>query len=67
MFVHIDTDRCAGHGQCHYTAPELFGLDDDGYGVVMESGSLPENLVGAAEAGAGACPERAVIISEAPE
>ena len=66
MFVQIDTARCAGHGQCHYTAPELFDVDAEGFGVVTVTGPLPEGLAGAAEAGVSACPERAVIVSDAP-
>jgi ferredoxin len=66
MFVQIDTARCAGHGQCHYTAPELFDVDAEGFGVVTVTGPLPESLAGAAEAGVSACPERAVILSDAP-
>jgi ferredoxin len=67
MLVHIDTARCAGHGQCHYTAPELFDVDADGFGIVLVNGPLPQSLTGAAEAGVSACPERAVVISDAPE
>jgi ferredoxin len=67
MLVHIDTDRCVGHGQCHFTAPELFGVDDDGFGVVSVAGLLPPGLAAAAQAGASACPERAVVVTDASE
>jgi ferredoxin len=67
MFLSIDTARCAGHGQCHYTAPELFDIDDDGFGVVKIAGSLTAELEGAAEAGVSACPEQAISMTGAPE
>lgn len=67
MFVQIDTARCAGHGQCHFTAPELFDIDDDGFGVVLVTGVLPAELEGAAEAAMSACPERAIETRDVPQ
>jgi ferredoxin len=55
----IDPDRCQGHGRCALINPELFDINDDGIGVVLD----PEPT-GAAAADAdraiGNCPEQAI-------
>ena len=35
MKVTIDADRCQGHQMCAVMAPELFGSDDLGNGIVL--------------------------------
>jgi ferredoxin len=62
MQVHIDKERCTGHGRCYAVTPELFGCDEEGYGVVRVEGDLPESLRGAAERAVHNCPEHAVSI-----
>jgi ferredoxin len=59
MALTIDTTRCQGHGRCALINPDLFDVNDDGYGVVLNP--EPE---GDAKAGAdraiGNCPEQAI-------
>jgi ferredoxin len=62
--VHIDSDRCQGHGRCYDLAPELFGADDEGYGVVLGDGLIPASSEQAARLAAANCPESAVIVVE---
>jgi ferredoxin len=62
--VHIDSDRCQGHGRCYDLAPELFGADDEGYGVVLGDGLIPASHEQAARLAAANCPESAVIVVE---
>lgn len=59
----IDVDRtvCTGHARCHATSPELFPLDDDGF-VDIGHVEIPEDALAKAQAGADACPERAIRI-----
>jgi ferredoxin len=57
----IDQTICAGHARCAVTAPEVFDLDDDGYGIA-DPGELPPELEQRAREGAEACPERAVTV-----
>jgi len=35
MALTIDTTRCQGHGRCALINPDLFDVNDDGYGVVL--------------------------------
>ncbi len=35
MHVVVDSDRCEGNAFCVRTAPDVFGLDDDEYAVVL--------------------------------
>jgi ferredoxin len=30
MRIAVDLNRCENHGQCAYSAPEVFALDDNG-------------------------------------
>ena len=34
MRLRIDRGLCQGHARCAALAPELFDLDDDGFGIV---------------------------------
>jgi ferredoxin len=36
MRVRIDPDQCEGHGRCAITAPEVFRIDSDGWGQVVQ-------------------------------
>jgi ferredoxin len=65
MQVHIDKERCTGHGRCYAVTPEVFDSDDEGYGVVIVEGDLPEDRKHAAELAVHNCPEHAVSISGA--
>lgn len=62
MKLHVDEDRCTGHGRCYALAPQLFEPDDDGHGVVTGSGEVPEDLRDLAERAVRNCPERAITL-----
>jgi ferredoxin len=36
MEIHIDESRCIGSGQCAYTAPGVFEVNDDGLSEVID-------------------------------
>ena len=60
--VSVDTDRCEGHGRCAALAPDVFTLDDLGFGVVLHHDEdLPAHAAQARRAAAG-CPERAITL-----
>jgi len=60
MRVLIDHDRCQGHGRCYDLAPDLFGEDEDGYGVVLGDGRVPPGREEDARLAKANCPEAAV-------
>ena len=59
MRVEIDHDKCTGHGRCYALAPEVFGCDDDGFGLVALA-EVPARLEEKARIGERNCPERAI-------
>jgi ferredoxin len=59
--VHVDADRCAGHGRCFALEPDLFDCDDAGYPVLLHD-TVPAALEGAARDAAAGCPEGAISI-----
>lgn len=66
MNVHIDPERCQGHGRCYDLAPGLFGEDDEGYGTVLDGGAVPPGEEHTARLAMANCPERAIdLIQEA--
>ena len=66
MRVEIDAEMCQGHGRCAVVCPELFDIDDSGYGFVHTQ--LPDaptaDLVARARQAVLNCPERAITLIE---
>jgi len=62
--VHIDPERCQGHGRCYDLAPGLFGDDEEGYGQVLGDGVVPPDQEDAARRAVANCPERAIDLLE---
>ncbi|MEY2454215.1 MAG: ferredoxin [Acidimicrobiaceae bacterium] len=62
MKIHIDQDRCEGHGRCYALAPELVEADDVGNGREIGDGTVPADQTDNARRAAANCPERAVIL-----
>ena len=58
--VLINRVTCEGHGLCELTAPQIYGLDDEGQAVLLQP--VDESNVVAAEAGARVCPVAAIAI-----
>lgn len=61
MIVDIDSARCQGHGRCYEVAPELFGDDERGRGLVLKR-DVPSEQEHSAASAVSACPERAVLL-----
>jgi ferredoxin len=59
MSLSIDTGKCQGHGRCALASPDVFDVDDDGYGVVLVADPGPEYQA-EVTAAIGSCPERAI-------
>jgi len=64
MKVHVDPDRCQGHGRCYALAPELFVPDDLGNSQEIGDGAVPEGLEDQARLAVANCPEHAITIEE---
>lgn len=63
MRVHINRDKCTGHGVCESLAPEVFEVRDDGLAYVMTE--LPaEDLRAAVEDACDQCPVEALTVEE---
>jgi len=62
--LQIDSERCQGHGRCYDLAPELFGDDDEGYGLVLGDGTVPPGNEQDARRAVANCPERAIELVE---
>ncbi len=63
MRVHVDMNRCTGHGRCYALAPGVFDADDDGY-CSLKMTDVPSDLEDQARLGARNCPEEAISIEE---
>ncbi|MBV6762304.1 ferredoxin [Rhodococcus opacus] len=65
MKIHVDRDRCEGHGLCAEQAPTLFTMDDEGELIYHHEGrDIADGQVGRARAAIGSCPVAA--LTEAP-
>ena len=64
MRVLIDPERCQGHGRCYDLAPDLFGEDEVGNGVVLGDGRVPPGREDDARLAEANCPEAAVGLVE---
>ncbi len=62
MKVSIDPEVCQGHARCWEICPEVFELDDEGYGSVIVE-VVPAELEAKAADAVANCPERAISIS----
>lgn len=64
MKVHVDDERCEGHGRCYALAPAVFEPDDIGNAQVIRDGTVAEDEHGRARLAAANCPEQAITIDE---
>ncbi len=64
MKVTIDSDICQGQGRCFSIAPNLFGFDELGNGVVIGDGTLNAETLEMARLAQSNCPEHAIFIEE---
>ncbi len=64
MRVSIDGDRCQGHGRCFNLAPDVFGFDDLGNGVVLVESAEDERTIRLARLAQVNCPEHAISVDD---
>jgi ferredoxin len=61
MHVSI-TDKCQGHARCLALAPEIFYVDDAGYGAVHGDGNFPDEKADLIQQALINCPENAIRV-----
>jgi ferredoxin len=71
MQVAVDLNKCQDHGQCVFSAPAVFSLDDDGKLSFRRqatdeyvSGELDESLRDDVEEAADVCPLQAIEVRD---
>lgn len=64
MKVHVDQEKCQGHGRCYALAPAVFEPDDIGNGVEIGDGFVPAELEDVARRAVENCPEQAIELEE---
>ena len=62
--VHVDVERCEGHGRCYATAPEVFAPDDLGNGREVDDGVVAGGLERKARLAVANCPEQAITVED---
>jgi ferredoxin len=62
MKVHVEADICDLHGQCVFTAPEIFSFDEAGELVYVAD--VPDDLAAKARSAASVCPTGAIELRE---
>ena len=64
MKIEFDRDKCQGHNRCYMLAPDLFDVDDEGYAILRDAGTVPAELERQAQLAADNCPEFAITLVE---
>jgi ferredoxin len=64
MKVHVDQERCQGHGRCYALAPGLFEPDEIGNGVEVGDGVVPAGQEDQARVAVANCPEQAIDVED---
>ena len=63
MRVSVNRELCIGHGECAWTAPDVFGLSDDDGAVVLLRPRPPEDQHAAVLAARHSCPGGAIDVA----
>ncbi|MFV0534236.1 MAG: ferredoxin [Cumulibacter sp.] len=64
MRLKVNSELCQGHNRCMVLQHELIEADDEGYAVVLEDGSVPEDLLHKAQLAVDNCPEFALTLED---
>lgn len=62
MQVHVDRAKCDNHGQCTFSAPTVFRLDEQG--ILQYDESVDESLRHDVEEAADVCPLQAILVTD---
>jgi ferredoxin len=61
--ITVDLSLCAGHGQCEDAAPEVFGVNDEGFAFLRVEEITDAELQGKAADAASRCPTEAIRLT----
>jgi ferredoxin len=71
MHIVVDLTKCSDHGQCVFSAPRVFALDENGKLAFRHeatdayvSGELDESLRDDVEEAADVCPLQAITVED---
>ncbi|CDO31298.1 ferredoxin [Mycolicibacterium porcinum] len=64
MKLSLNEAVCTGHGLCYAHAPDLFVDDDQGYGHVIDGGTVPDGNEQQAHEALRICPEGAISAAD---
>ena len=62
MQIHVDRAKCDNHGQCTFSAPTVFRLDEKG--ILQYEETADESLRAEVEEAADVCPMQAIFIKD---
>lgn len=65
MKIHVDTDRCTGHGVCESIADDIFEVGDDGI-VHLLIEDVPDSRRDKVDEAIAECPTQALSIDGQP-
>lgn len=63
MHVHVDLDRCTGHGICESIAEDVFEVTDEG-SVVIHGADRPDDDLDRMKQAVTQCPAAALRLSD---
>lgn len=62
MQIYVDRQKCDNHGQCTFSAPTVFRLDDQG--ILQYEENVDDSLRTEVEEASDACPVQAIFIKD---
>ncbi len=62
MHVSVDRAKCDNHGQCTFSAPTAFRLNDQG--ILEYDDDVDDSLRADVEEAADVCPMQAIIVTD---
>jgi len=62
MYVSVDRAKCDNHGQCTFSAPTVFRLNDQG--ILEYDENVDDSLRADVEEAADVCPMQAIIVTD---
>jgi ferredoxin len=62
MHVSVDRAKCDNHGQCTFSAPTVFRLNDQG--ILEYDDDVDDSLRADVEEAADVCPMQAIVVTD---